>query len=38
VTEILLWTLVIAVPAALAALLLQVAGVLPWRRPRKPPD
>jgi hypothetical protein len=33
VIEILLWTLVIAVPAALVALLLEVAGVLP--RPRR---
>jgi len=36
VIEVLLWTLVIAVPLALAALLLQVAGALPGRRRRDP--
>ena len=37
-SAVLLWVLVIAVPTALAALLLQVAGVLPWARREEPPD
>jgi hypothetical protein len=36
VIEVLLWTLVIAVPLALAALLLDIAGALPGRRGRGP--
>lgn len=37
-SEVLLWVLVIAVPAGLVALLLEVAGILPRLRRREPPD